>query len=88
LLRVSSAVLLNGQADSESGCVQGDQVMKDDGTGGDVTAGDGIFTSNEIGALTCAKASAARTVRVRAESRAADGRQHATVIEFMPFAIE
>jgi hypothetical protein len=88
LLRVGSAVLLNGHKDVESNCIRGEAIMSDDGTNGDGTATDGVFTNNQIGASSCATATGPRTVRVRAEARAADGKQHATVVEFRNFDIQ
>lgn len=85
--RVGSAILIAGRQDTTGNCVSGNQVMYDDGTHGDQVAGDGIFTDNEIGIGSCA-AAGARTVRVRAQVQASDGRQHATVVDFGPFTVK
>lgn len=85
-LRVGSAVLLHGHEDTQ--CVDAEQVLLDDGTDGDATAADDIFTSNRISASKCATTTGARTVRLRAEATAEDGMRHATVVDFEPFAIE
>ena len=58
-----------------------DQVaLYDDGSYGDMTAGDGRFTNNTIGASTSATVGT-HTVRIKTEVRAADGRRHATALD-------
>jgi hypothetical protein len=82
LVRVSGAFLRKGLLDNQI-----DQpVLLDEGTQGDVKAGDGIFTNNQIGASSGATVGP-RTVRVRAEVHTSSQVRHATVVDFEPFAV-
>jgi hypothetical protein len=84
LVRVGSVVLRNGLADINVGR---SVVLLDDGaSGGDATAGDGVFTNNGISTDCCA-AVGPRTVRVKAEVHGSDGKRHATAVEFEPFSV-
>jgi hypothetical protein len=85
---VTSALLLHGVDDWQSGCLAGGQIMTDDGRNGDAVAGDGVFTNNGIRADTCATQPGPRTVRVRAESKSSLGIRNATAVDFVPFAIQ
>jgi Tol biopolymer transport system component len=82
IVRVSSAALRNGLKDNNVN----DPVLVDDGTMGDVTPDDGIFTSNRILASSGAVVGP-RTLRLKAEVRASDGKRHATAVEFEPFSV-
>ncbi len=82
LIRVAHASLLNGLTDLN---VPGD-ILHDDGAAGDVTANDGVFTSNTIRANSVA-AVGSRTVRIKTEVRAADGKRHATAVDIAPFSV-
>jgi hypothetical protein len=62
-------------------------VLLDDGTKGDAIAGDGVYTSNELKALSEATPGA-RTIRVRATFVDAAGKSHSTVTDFGPFAAQ
>ena len=61
-------------------------MLYDDGSYGDVTAGDGRFTNNTVGASTSA-AVGPHTVRMKTEVRAADGRRHATALDVAQFDV-
>jgi hypothetical protein len=74
--RVSAGALNGGLYDTHVNVL----VMLDDGTHGDVTAGDGIYTSNQLG-VDCCGALGPRTVRVKAEVRDSANRRHATAVE-------
>jgi hypothetical protein len=74
--RISATVLSGGITDPN---VNG-PVMVDDGTNGDQTAGDGIYTG-KISANCCATLGA-KSVRVKAEVRDSGNRRHATAVEF------
>ena len=81
VVRVSGVVLKNGLVNPNIA----PPVLLDDGRNGDVTAGDNLFKGNlsadywlEIGP---------RTVRIKAELRASDGRRHTTAIELAPFEV-
>ena len=78
--RVSNAFMKDGQQTDIGG-----QVLQDNGAGQDVTASDGIFTSDNLWVWSAVRGALA--VRVRAEVRAADGLRHASVVEFTPFSI-
>lgn len=80
--RVSNAMLLRGMHDANVG----EAVMLDDGTQGDLTSGDGIFSNNAIRANGDAVVGP-RTVRIKAEVRGGDGKRHATAIDIVPFAV-
>ena len=80
--RVSNAMLLKGMHDPNVG----EEVMLDDGTQGDLTSGDGIFSNNAIRANGDAVVGP-RTVRIKAEVRGGDGKRHATAIDIVPFAV-
>jgi hypothetical protein len=61
--------------------------LVDDGTStGDVTASDGLFTSNAITTNCCAEIGP-RTIRIKAETQAANGLRHATAVDVDPFAV-
>ncbi|HEX4951461.1 MAG TPA: choice-of-anchor D domain-containing protein, partial [Blastocatellia bacterium] len=79
---VGNSVLLGGLADGTVGRLK----MVDNGSNGDATSGDGIFTHNTVRASSDAVVGA-RTMRVKAEVRAGDGRRHATAIDFEPFTV-
>jgi len=80
--RVSNAMLLKGMDDPNVGKV----VMLDDGTQGDLTPGDGIFSNNAVRANGDAVVGP-RTFRIKAEVRGGDGKRHATAIDIVPFAV-
>jgi hypothetical protein len=82
LLRVGDVFLSNGLTDVNVG---GD-VLLDEGTQGDATARDGIFTNSGARANCCAVVGP-HTVRIKAELRAADGRRHATAVEIGPVEV-
>ena len=75
--RVGAAVLAAGMVDND----MSQPVMVDDGTQGDLVAGDGIYTSSSLGS-DCCSVLGAHTVRVKAEVRDSGNRRHATAIEF------
>jgi hypothetical protein len=60
--------------------------LADDGSNGDLAAGDGVHASDHVSADAQA-AAGPRTLRVRAES-VANGRRHATVVELSGVAVE
>ena len=62
--------------------------MLDNGTQGDTTAGDGVYTDNRIRAFDEQYAiPGPRTVRVKAEVKTSNGLRHATAIDFEPFVV-
>ena len=75
--RVSVALINAGLHDNDSS----DPVLLDDGTQGDLVAGDGNYTSNRL-SVDCCATLGPRTVRLKAEVRDAGNRRHATAIEF------
>jgi hypothetical protein len=82
-LWVSNRVLREGLPDDNTYTSQ----LADDGaTGGDATAQDGLFTSDGIYTDCCAVVGP-RTVRIKAETQARDGLQHATAVDVTPFAV-
>jgi hypothetical protein len=76
-VRVAASVLKDGARDDKVGEV----VLFDDGTHGDATANDGVYTVNEIRATSGAIAGA-RTIRIRATFIDASTKAHSTVIEY------
>jgi hypothetical protein len=90
-LRVNNSVLFKGLTNPKifNGLTDGNVdwlVLFDDGTTGDITAGDGIFTNNHLGANSDAVLGS-RLVRVKAEVRGSDGKRHATAIDFEPLTV-
>lgn len=79
---VAAFVLDNGLIDGNLG-VYG---LADDGSHGDASAGDGVFTHDGVGANCCAQ-NGPRTVRVFAQAQGANGRRVATAVDFGPFAV-
>ena len=77
-LRTNSVVFRNGLEVNSN--IVNDAVLYDDGSNGDVTAGDGRFTYGFIRANTGATVGP-HTVRMKTEVRAADGRRHATALD-------
>lgn len=86
-LRVGSAVLLDGLEDLAGSFVAGANVLTDDGMNGDQAAGDDVYTTNGITAGEGATVGP-RTVRIKAEVTAGDGKRHATAVDIESFAIE
>ena len=76
LVRVNGVSLRDGVSDNT--VLNGGAILLDDGTQGDVTAGDGIFTSNRAWG---APPLGPRLVRMRAEVRAGDGKRHSTALD-------
>ncbi|HZS06074.1 MAG TPA: Ig-like domain-containing protein [Blastocatellia bacterium] len=61
--------------------------LYDDGlTAGDAKSGDGVFTSNTV-STNCCTVVGPRTARLNAMVRTADGRLHATSVDFAPFFV-
>ncbi len=89
LVNVGGSFLRNGLKDPYV-CV-GDRFppqLLDDGTQGDVRAGDGVFTNNNIIAFPKTYAiPGPRTVRVKAEVSTSSGKRHATAVDFEPFEV-
>lgn len=77
-LRTNAVVFRNGLEVNSN--IVNDAVLYDDGSNGDVTAGDGRFTNNTIRANSEA-AIGPHTVRMKTEVRAADGRRHAAALD-------
>jgi hypothetical protein len=88
LVRVSSRILRDGLPDdnNRTSPLLDDGASAADPTAGDVTAGDGLFTSPGIYTDCCAVVGP-RTVRIKAETLAADGLRHATAVDVEPFAV-
>jgi hypothetical protein len=88
--RVALAILDAGSRDAPA---FGDIVLHDDGTHGDVTAKDGVFTTNELRPTAGTKAGP-RTIRLRATTYTASASvsgatmAHSTVIDVEPFAVQ
>jgi hypothetical protein len=59
--------------------------LADDGTGGDVTAKDGIYTFNNMSEYNSGSAPSPLVVRIYADVTASDGLRHATDIDVAPF---
>ena len=79
---VGVRVLRNGLPDDTS--FTRTALVDDGATGGDATAGDGVFT-NTI--ATCCEEVGLRVVRLQAERVTADGVQQAMAIDITPFAV-
>ncbi len=77
-IRTNSVVFRNG-AEVNTNIIDS-AVLYDDGSHGDVTAGDGRFTNYTVRASASATLGL-HTVRVKTEVRAADGRRHATALD-------
>ncbi|MBA2597303.1 MAG: hypothetical protein H0V00_11845 [Chloroflexia bacterium] len=88
IVRVSSRVLREALPDdnTRTSPLLDDGASATDATTGDVTAGDGLFTSAGIYTDCCAEVGP-RTVRIKAEAQAADGLRHATAIDAGPFQV-
>lgn len=81
-VRVAASVLEDGSRDANLTEV----VLFDDGTHGDAAANDGVYTSNEIHAMSGAT-SGARTVRIRATVIDEGTKAHSTVIEYTGLSV-
>lgn len=81
-VRVAASVLQDGARDEKIAEV----VLFDDGTHGDATANDGVYTVNEIRATAGATAGA-RTIRIRATFVDASTKAHSTVIEYTGLSV-
>ncbi len=81
---VGAAALLAGTHDNLE---IGDFSLYDDGTHGDATAGDGVYTYDQIKALSGAK-SGARTLRVRATVVDPSGKSHSTAVDFGTLTVQ
>jgi Tol biopolymer transport system component len=79
---VGARVVRNGLPDEAS--FSGIALVDDGATGGDATAGDGVFT-NTI--ATCCEEVGPRVVRLQAERVSADGIQQAMAVDITPFAV-
>ncbi len=91
LVRVNNSILFKGltSANAFNGLTDNAVswlVLSDGGANGDTTAGDGVFTNNQLSANCCAVLGP-RLVRVKAEVRASDNKRHATAIDFEPLAV-
>jgi hypothetical protein len=87
LLGVGLVALLDGVFDINVG--RG-LMLFDDGTNGDQTAGDGIYTNNNVvhGPVVVREDDTGpRMLRVEAEIETADGFRHATAVEFGPLTV-
>lgn len=82
---VGSRVLLAGLPDDNVGTSYSSPLV-DDGTQGDATAKDGLFTNNTLSTNCCAEVGP-RTVRVKAETQATDGLRDATAIDVALFTV-
>ena len=86
IARVGATVMLAGTHDN----VFNDVVLLDDGTHGDATAGDGIYTNNQIqpdpGAGTVMPG--ARTIRIRATFVDGGGKSHSTAIDVSGLGVQ
>jgi uncharacterized protein (TIGR03437 family) len=80
---VNYALVLNGLVED---LVNGDVWLKDDGTSGDLKAGDGVFTSNNVIASYKAPLGS-RLLRLFAEVTDGAGLLHGTVVDLAPFAV-
>ena len=78
LVRVNGVSLREGVNDNT--VLNGGAILLDNGTQGDVTPDDGVFTHNAVRASSGAPLGP-RLVRMRAEVRAADGKRHATALD-------
>jgi hypothetical protein len=85
-LRVGSRVLLLGLPDPNVDTWYYGPLVDDGATLGDAVAGDGVFTYDGVATNCCAEIGP-RTVRVKAETQAADGLRHATAVDIAPFAV-
>lgn len=81
-IRVSAAVLVNGARDAQVGEV----ALWDDGTHGDATANDGVYSVNELRTQAGATPGE-RTIRVRATFIDAATKAHSTVIEYTGLSV-
>jgi uncharacterized protein (TIGR03437 family) len=83
VLGMNYAFLLNGLVEDP---VNGDIFLVDDGTSGDKTPGDGIYTSNNVIAKSDAPIGP-RLLRLFAETVDASGLRHGTSIDLTPFSV-
>jgi len=88
VLGVGFAAMLDGAVDPN---VSAGLLLFDDGTNGDSTAGDGIYTNSAIThAFVVARDddTGPRVVRIAAEVEGADGRRHATAVDIGTLVVE
>ena len=79
LVHAGTEVLLHGVADRAGSWVSGQNALRDDGTGSDPKANDGVFTADPITSGTGGEVGP-RQIRIKAE-RMSGGRRHATAID-------
>jgi hypothetical protein len=82
VIGVDYAIVLNGLAEDP---VNGDVFLADNGKQGDKTAGDGIYTTNNVIASVRA-AAGPRLLRVLAQVSDGAGMRHATLVDLSPFS--
>ena len=83
LVRVGTALFVKGQEDLAGSWLSGKLALRDDGMLGDATANDGIFTTGNAKIASGEGGEVGpRLTRIKAETKAADGRRHATAIDF------
>jgi dipeptidyl aminopeptidase/acylaminoacyl peptidase len=85
-LRVGSRVLYRSLPDPNVDTSYYGAMVDDGASLGDATAGDDVFTYNGIVTNCCAEVGP-RTVRIKAETQAADGLRHATAVDVVPFQV-
>jgi hypothetical protein len=80
--RVIGAVFVDGIEDKS---INSEPQLFDDGTNGDAKAGDGVYTSNRVGAWAASKPGP-RTLRIRVETKVGD-RRHFTEVDVAGFSV-
>jgi hypothetical protein len=83
VIGVSYAIVRDGLVEDP---VNGVVFLADDGTSGDVTAGDGIFTCNSV-IVSATAMSGPRLLRLFAQVSDAAGMRHATMVDVTPFSV-
>jgi hypothetical protein len=83
VIGVSYAIVRDGLVEDP---VNGVVFLADDGTSGDVTAGDGIFTCNSV-IVSATATSGPRLLRLFAQVSDAAGMRHATMVDVTPFSV-
>lgn len=87
IIRVGTEVLLRGEPDGAGSYTRGQIVLLDDGKMPDSAAGDGVYAGTGLNAGSGSEVGA-RVVRIKVETKAADGKRHATAIDVAGLSVK
>jgi hypothetical protein len=88
LVQAGMSLFFQGRPDDAGSFVSHERVLRDDGMNGDATAGDGTFTTIPGLTATAGATPGPRIGRVRIETKGADGKRHATAVDFTGLEVQ